>query len=392
MKILVFVKTFANPTLTFIYNEVTELAQQHQVRVVTCEQKNADLFPFEDVVEIPFETNPRLAKIRYKIQTLDIELGFKKRSFKKRLQKEVEAFRPDVIHTHFGWESWLFLLNFSRTDIPVFISFHGFDASHKLRSDRYRKTLKTILQRPNIHPIFVSNFMQKQVEVSLDVVITKARILYYGTDTDFFKRQNYDYPRNPVTFLQVSSFAPKKGHEFTIRAFAQLLQRLEKSDFYQPSAAEPPLPPLLILAGDGPLRSAMIQLAEELGVSDSVKFPGLVNRQQAKALMERSHVFVHHSVTSKPVGDMEGIPNALMEAMAMEMPVLSTIHSGIPELIEDGVNGFLVAEEDITAYAQRLYEVLKWPYLPHNRAKIMAQFEKQQHARQLVEYYTNPQS
>lgn len=387
MKILVFVKTFANPTLTFIYNEVTELAQHHQVKVITCERKNPDLFPFEDVVETPFETHPRLAKIRYKIQTLDIELGFKSLRFRRHLRQVVEDFQPDVIHTHFGWESWLFLLNFARTDIPIFISFHGFDASHKLRSPRYCQTLKQILQRPNLHPIFVSNFMQKQVEEKLGVAFPQAQILYYGTDVEFFKRTQYDFPRNPVIFLQVSSFAHKKGHEFTIRAFAEFLQRLESESFYHGTTPEPQLPPLLILAGDGPLRKEMIQLASTLDISDAVRFPGLVNRQQAKALMERAHVFVHHSVTSKPVGDMEGIPNALMEAMAMEMPVLSTVHSGIPELVQDGVNGFLVAEEDVPTYAQRMYEVMHWAYLPQNRQKIIAQFEKTQHAQTLSQFY-----
>jgi len=390
MKILIFVKTFANPTLTFIYNEVTELAKQHEVKIVTCERKHEDLFPFQDVAQIPFETNARLQKIHYKLQVLDIEIGFKSLSFRKKLKKVVEEFQPDVIHTHFGFESWLFLLNFKRTDIPIFVSFHGYDASHKLNSARYRQTLKNVLNRPNLHPIFVSNFMQKQVESRLEMNIPQARILYYGTDIDLFQRQRYDFPQNPFTFLQVSSFAAKKGHVYTIKAFALFLQKWEEMDSASTNVitdGEPTLPPILILAGDGPLRQAMQTLCQELGISDAVKFPGLVNQTQAKALMERSHVFVHHSVTSKPIGDMEGIPNALMEAMAMELPVISTRHSGIPELIEEGVHGFLVNEEDIKTYAQRMYEALSWTYKPQNRQKVAQQFERKQHERQLTAHY-----
>ncbi|MFN4144950.1 MAG: glycosyltransferase [Runella sp.] len=392
MKILVFVKTFANHTLTFIYNELTELAKTHQVKVLTCERRNAELFPFDDVVEIPFESNERLAKIRYKIQTMDIELGFKSLGFRRKIRKLIDEFQPDVIHTHFGWESWLFLLNYKPTDRPVFISFHGFDASHKLRSPRYVQTLQKILDRPNVYPIFVSHFMLRQVEGALGRAIPKAKVLYYGTDVEFFKRSVYDFPRNPLIFLQVSSFVAKKGHEFTIRAFAQFLKRIENEGFYQNAAPEPTLPPLLMLAGDGPLRKPMQRLVEQLGIGESVRFVGLVNKQQAKNLMERAHVFVHHSITSKPVGDMEGIPNALMEAMAMELPVLSTLHSGIPELIEEGVHGFLVAEEDTQTYAHRMYEVMNWGFKPENRAKIEAQFEKSRHAQTLEKYYVEAQS
>lgn len=383
MKILVFVKTFANPTLTFIYNEVTELAKNHEVRVLTCERKHPDRFPFGDVETLPFEQNEWLAKIRYKLQVLDFEAGFKKSTFAKQLSAAIETFQPDVIHTHFGFESWLLLLNFRRTDIPIFISFHGYDASHKLNSLRYRTTLKKLLKRPNLYPIFVSNFMQKQVEARLQMSIPQAQILYYGTDVDFFKRTRTDYPKTPFIFLQVSSFAVKKGHQYTVRAFAKLLQRLDSE------AQTPSKRPLLILAGEGSLRNEIEQLCQKLGISDSVQFPGLVNQTQARELMEKAHAFVHHSVTSKPIGDMEGIPNALMEAMAMELPVLSTFHSGIPELVKDGLHGFLVAEEDVENYAQKMYEILKWGYLPKNRAKVVAQFEKQQHAQQLVAYYKN---
>jgi UDP-N-acetylglucosamine:LPS N-acetylglucosamine transferase len=164
MKILVFIKTFANPTLTFIYNEVTELAKNHEVKIITCERKNEHLFPFKDVAEIPFVENPLQLKYQTKLQYLDLKWAFKSARFEERINKVVEEFKPDVIHTHFGFESWLFLENYRRSDIPVFISFHGYDASHKLSSLRYRKTVKLYLNRPEMTPVFVSEFMKLHVE------------------------------------------------------------------------------------------------------------------------------------------------------------------------------------------------------------------------------------
>lgn len=376
MKILIFVKTFANPTLTFIYNEVTELAKHHDVKIITCERKNEQLFPFDNVEEIPFLANNFQLKYQTKLQYLDLNWAFKSSHFKNRINKAVNEFKPDVIHTHFGFESWLFLENFERIDIPVFVSFHGYDASHKLTSPRYQKAVKHYINRPNVTPIFVSAFMKLHVEQVVEQPFSSAKILYYGTDIEFFKRENYQQFDKQFVLLQVSSFTEKKGHEFTVKAFAKFIQNYEGNKKVK-----------LILAGEGNLRQTTEKLVRELGIEEFVEFPGLVNRNQAKALMERVDAFVHHSVTSASVGDMEGIPNAIMEAMAMELPILSTVHSGIPELVEDKINGFLVNERDVETYATRMDDILSWKYQPKNREKVARLFEKRQHAEQLVGYY-----
>ena len=71
----------------------------------------------------------------------------------------------------------------------------------------------------------------------------------------------------------------------------------------------------------------------------------------------------------------------------MELPVISTYHSGIPELVEDGVNGLLVKERDIEAYANAMEKILSWGYLPENRKKIEKYFEKEKHGALLESYY-----
>ena len=72
----------------------------------------------------------------------------------------------------------------------------------------------------------------------------------------------------------------------------------------------------------------------------------------------------------------------------MELPVISTYHSGIPELVENGVNGFLVPEKDVDAYAEAMENILSWNYLSRNRIKIEELFEKERHGALLESYYT----
>ncbi len=375
MKILVFVENFAPPTYTFIYNELKTLLNKNEVMLLTTKRYNEALFPFENLKIIPFYENNLEYRIRKTLRARDFEWGAKKNSFAQKIQKEVADFQPDVIHCHFGYESWLFLFNFPISKTPIFLHFHGFDASHKLKSPRYCETLKRIFARPDVTPIFVSHFMHQNVETYLGKKIDNWRLLYYGTDCIFFERNTFDTPKTPFTFLQISSFADKKGHEYTVKAFAIFLEKYKKNNVQ------------LIFAGDGALRSQIEKLVQELDIQYFVKFVGLVDRQKAKHLMERSHCFLHHSVTSFPIGDMEGIPNAIMEAMAMQLPIISTYHSGIPELVENGVNGFLVKERAVEDYAEAMEKVLTWDYQPQNREKVMAGFEKQQHGKQLETYY-----
>ena len=374
MKILIFCETFAAPTLTFIYNEINTLAQKNNVLIVTTKRLNEHLFPFEKVTEIPFYKHNLDFRIRKTLRAKDLEIGSKKKSFEKQIKNVVNDFQPDVIHCHFGYESWLFLLNFEQQKVPIFLHFHGFDASHKLKSLRYCNTLNNILNRSDVTPIFVSNFMQKNVEKHLNCKIEHWKLLYYGTDCDFFTRTKKQPEKNPFVFLQISSFVEKKGHEFTVKAFKKLVEN--KPDFYCK----------LILGGDGFLRKEIEKLVQDLDIQHLIEFKGTVNRQEAKDLMENAHCFLHHSVTSK-IGDTEGIPNALMEAMSMQLPVISTLHSGIPELVENGKHGFLVAERDIDDYAAKMQEILSWNYLPESREKVIQGFEKQQHGKLLESYY-----
>ncbi len=375
MKILVFCETFAPPTLTFIYNEISTLAQKNEVLIVTTKRINEHLFPFEKIVETPFYSHNIDYRIRKTLRAIDFEIGSKKKSFEKKIKNVVDTFQPDVIHCHFGYESWLFLLNFEQQKIPIFLHFHGFDASHKLTSLRYCKTLNNILMRSDVTPIFVSNFMHSNVEKHLCRKIDNWKLLYYGTDCDFFTRIENKIDKNPFIFLQISSFVEKKGHEFTVRAFKKFVE------------TNPYTNCKMIFGGDGFLREQISNLVQELDIQRFIEFKGIVNRQEAKNLMENAHCFLHHSVTSYPIGDMEGIPNALMEAMSMQLPVISTFHSGIPELVEDGKHGFLVAERDIDDYAAKMQEILSWNYLPESREKVIKGFEKQQHGRLLESFY-----
>ncbi|TIU75982.1 MAG: colanic acid biosynthesis glycosyltransferase WcaL, partial [Mesorhizobium sp.] len=114
--------------------------------------------------------------------------------------------------------------------------------------------------------------------------------------------------------------------------------------------------------GAGELLEQLKRLAAELGIAGRVDFLGPRPHAEVKQRLRDAHVFVLPSVSAHN-GDLEGIPVALMEAMAAGLTVVSTYHSGIPELIEDGKTGFLAPERDVAALAGKLVWVADNPVL-----------------------------
>jgi colanic acid/amylovoran biosynthesis glycosyltransferase len=132
-------------------------------------------------------------------------------------------------------------------------------------------------------------------------------------------------------------------------------------------------------------------LANELGISEIVSFLGWRDQRAVALLMQESDALLAPSVTDA-AGDQEGIPVTLMEAMATGMPVVATRHSGIPELVEDGVSGFLAPERDARGLADALERLAQDADLAARvgraaRARIAAAFDIRLLNDRLVAHY-----
>ena len=142
------------------------------------------------------------------------------------------------------------------------------------------------------------------------------------------------------------------------------------------------------IVGYGELNAELQQLISKYGLEDKVNIIGFQPQSVVKKLLMKSDVFLLPSVTANN-GDMEGIPVALMEAMAIGLPVISTFHSGIPELIENDVSGWLCDERDFQAIANILISLLKdqkdLKYIQDNaRRKIELSFNQEKEYSQMA--------
>jgi colanic acid/amylovoran biosynthesis glycosyltransferase len=142
--------------------------------------------------------------------------------------------------------------------------------------------------------------------------------------------------------IMIGRFVEKKGFEFGIRAFAQATQNL---------AAR------LILVGSGPRETQLRALVAQLGISERVQFAGPLPQTEVAALLQQSSVLLAPSVVAKD-GNRESGLIVVKEASASGTVAIGTRHGGIPEIIDDGVTGFLVPERDVSQLADRLRRVL----------------------------------
>lgn len=153
-------------------------------------------------------------------------------------------------------------------------------------------------------------------------------------------------PNETVHIISNSRLVEMKGIEYAIRAFALVHQKHPNTRF--------------TVIGDGPLKEHLQNVINQLSLTESVKLVGWKSHDSIPQLLHSAHIFVLPSVTDKN-GTQEGIPNAIMEAMATGMPVVSTYHAGIPEVVQDGVSGFLVPERDVQALANKLELLVSRP-------------------------------
>jgi colanic acid/amylovoran biosynthesis glycosyltransferase len=254
----------------------------------------------------------------------------------------------DAFHAHFGpTGDWWDFLTTSRLldaepDQPFVVSFYGHDASRMLREDpdRYHR----LFERADTVTVLSEDM--KGILEEAGCPPGKLRIQPLSVDTDFFDYQPRPDPGDgPVEVVTVARLVEKKGFRYALEALAEVGEDVDVR--YR-------------VAGDGPLREDLERRARELGVDDVVTFLGWQQQEEVRDLLEEAHVFLLPSVTSED-GDQEGTPTVLLEAQAQGVPVVTTRHAGIPEVVDEDGSALLVPPRDVGALAEALWEVVTSP-------------------------------
>jgi colanic acid/amylovoran biosynthesis glycosyltransferase len=253
-----------------------------------------------------------------------------------------------LVHAHFGTDGLLALPIARQLGVPLVTTLHGYDvsvstarllASGRLSWMRYALLRRRLASAGDLFLAVSEAVRQRAIAGGFPADRTITHYLGIDLATPFREPKAPE----PGRILHVGRLVEKKGTKTLLDAFAGLRER--RGDCR------------LIVVGDGPERIALERQAAMLGIAAAVAFRGTLSHDETLAEFARAWVLAAPSLTGRS-GDAEGLPTVILEAAAAGVPTVATFHSGIPEAVVDGRTGFLVAENDSRALAERLEQVL----------------------------------
>ena len=190
-------------------------------------------------------------------------------------------------------------------------------------------------------------FKDRLIEFGCDE--NKIVVLHSAIDIKKFSFKKHKRKKGePIRLMTTSRLNEKKGVHYVIQAIKRIIKRHPNLHY--------------TVLGDGRYRFKLESLIRKLRIKKNVHLVGWKKPEQVVKELAKSHIFILASATSSR-GHEEGIPNALMEASASGLPVISTWHAGIPELVKNGITGFLVPEHNVKWLAEVLEYLIAHPKL-----------------------------
>jgi colanic acid/amylovoran biosynthesis glycosyltransferase len=276
------------------------------------------------------------------------------------------------VHAHFANHPALAAFIIHRlTGIPYSFTAHGSD----LHVERRMLNVKVA---NSAFTVTISNYNRELIHQECGASAEgKVVVVHCGIDPSTFSARTERLTHNVLRIVCVGSLEEVKGHAYLIEACRML------RDHGVEFRCE--------LVGDGPLRKELLHRIKVAGLQNDVVLHGGLPRQRVAELLQSADIAVLASVMTER-GKREGIPVALMEAMACELPVVSTRISGIPELVEDGVTGFLVPPRDGQSLFEALLKLAADPKARRKlgragRQKVLAEFNLYANTQQLLEHF-----
>jgi colanic acid/amylovoran biosynthesis glycosyltransferase len=320
-----------------IYRQITSLERVRPI-VIAQKRENAERFPFERVCTVGKPATHFLRRFWFR-QLLDAPWQISQMEL-EALQRILAKTDAQLLHIYFGHIAVHLLPLIRAWPKPTVVSFHGADVLVDMHKPAYRRATEEMLTA--VRRVLVRSESLRRAVVELGCDENKIDIARTGIPLGEFPFRERAFPENGEwRFLQASRLIEKKGVATSLRAFAEFSARYPRST--------------ITIAGEGPLLDELQALARELKIDNRVSFPGFVSPKQLNELFYASHIYLHPSQIGRD-GNQEGVPNSMLEAMASGLPAFATNHGGIPEAIENGISGVLIAEGDHGALARALIE------------------------------------
>lgn len=392
MKLTFFTMRFPVASETFVLNQVTHFIDAgYEVEIISVfpgdlvnrhaafdeyglAAKTHYLLP-EEKISIVDKLNQRIKLVLPKVTKPSLLRSLNVRRYGAQASKLLlpsivanakQTFTADVFLVHFGYAGALAnkLRELGVLKGKQATVFHGADISRRHILEEHKLDYVNLFRQSELM-LPISNLWKNKL-IEMGCPPEKIHVTRMGIEPEKFNFQPRQAFQTPLRIVSVARLTEKKGLDVAVKASAILKQRGGQFQY--------------TIIGNGDQDEMMRDFIAREGMEDCVSMPGFKPQEEIRRALSEADIFLLPSKTAAD-GDMEGIPVALMEAMAVGLPVVSTFHSGIPELIENNVSGWLVEEDDPEALAETLLklsqgEVDVAPVVAAARHKVETEFNQ----------------
>ena len=280
------------------------------------------------------------------------------------ISRYLQEHHIDVVLAEYGTSGSFITPICKSLNLPLLVHFHGFDASRTDILNTFKKGYQFMFSYAT--KIIVVSHAMRQSLIRQGCPETKLLINTYGPHPDYL---NIKPDNNSNYIISVGRHTYKKAPYLTILTFQKVLEQ-------QPHLK-------LKMIGDGELFDVSKKLVKSLGLENNIILLGALERKKIIKHLQSAFLFVQHSIVAYN-GDSEGTPVGIIEAMAAGLPVVSTRHAGIPDVVIENETGFLVDEGDITAMAKKILTLvdnrdLTGSFGKKGNERILSEFTLQKH-------------
>lgn len=294
--------------------------------------------------ELPTKLENNILLNSRKSRIWDIVLGhFRLNKFSLKEKALIRSFKEnkiEVILAEYGTTGHKILPVSKELNLPLIVHFHGADANHYDVLE-VTKNYRDVIS----YATFIVVVSREMHEKFISLGCPKNKLVYnvYGPREEFFNLK----PRfNKPQFVAIGRFVDKKAPHYLVLSFKEVVKEFPEAK--------------LVIAGDGKLFNVCKDLVSFYQLENNIDLVGVITPQEYQDYLKESLAFVQHSVRALD-GDAEGTPVSILEASAAGLPVLSTYHAGIPDVVKNNVSGLLVKEHDVQGMSRNMLYILNNP-------------------------------
>lgn len=326
---------------TFIYEPLRYFRKWRPI-VLAQKLENQEVFPYDYVVKFNRE---RYKTLFYKVKN---KLFYHATPLDNFLREHCKKYRARLIHAHFGPRGVNSLTTAKKLGLPLVTTFYGYDLSVLPQQELWGNAYRNLFKEG--HFFIVEGPHMKEQLIRIGCPADKLRINHIGVDIgEYTFRPRSVKKSEKVRILMAGRFVEKKGMEYGIRAFAQVIKNYENLE--------------LRILGDGPLKDKLAKLVSELRLDKHVIIVGFISHDDFRKELYDAHIGLVPSITASD-GDTEGgAPKILLEMQASGLPIVTTKHADIPNVVLEGKSARIVPERDVYGLALTLEQMLESPEL-----------------------------